>query len=93
MASGSTLKLPEEISIANVNEWKGKLVDFMSEPSPYTLDGSELQRLDTAAIQLLLAFTTKLGSKETNFSWQSPSPALLKTADLLGLKEALSIKN
>lgn len=92
MASGSILKLPEEISIANVTEWKNKLVDFTSEPGPYVLDGADLLRLDTAAIQLLVAFIHKLESQNKEMEWQNPSPALIKTAEQLGLKTALLIQ-
>ncbi len=93
MADGSTLKLPEEISIANVTEWKNKLVDFVHEPGPLTLDAEDLSRVDTAAIQLLLAFILKAQAGDKACNWQNPSTALIKTAEQLGLARPLSLKN
>ena len=89
MTSVSTLKFPEEISIANVTEWKHKLVDFLNVPSPLILDGENLLRVDTSAIQLMAAFVLKAVAQDKAVQWQNPSPALLQTVQQLGLKETL----
>lgn len=91
MTSVSTLKFPEEISIANVTEWKHKLVDFLNAPSPLILDGENLLRVDTSAIQLMAAFVLKAVAQDKTVQWQNPSPALLQTVQQLGLKETLLI--
>ena len=91
MSSESTLKLPEEISIANVTEWKTKLGNLLHQPSPLILDAAELSRVDTAAIQLFAAFSTKVQKLDMQFEWESPSTALSKTAQQLGMSSALGL--
>lgn len=92
METGSTLYLPEEISIANVAEWKNKLIDFIREPAPLILDAENLSRVDTAALQLMTAFTHKAQAENKAVSWKNPTATLLKTAEQLGLEQALSLK-
>ncbi len=91
MESSSVLTLPEEISIANVSEWKTKLGDFLDEASPQALDAEELARVDTAALQLFVAFMRSAKNKEKSCNWKNPSNSLLNTADQLGLKEVLAL--
>jgi len=89
MSAESTLKLPEELSIANVAEWKSKLSSLLHESSPLTLDAEELSRVDTAAIQLLAAFTVKVQGSDMELHWSNPSEALKKTAQQLGMLDSL----
>lgn len=91
MENSSVLTLPEEISIANVSEWKTKLGEFLDEASPLVLDAEQLARVDTAALQLFVAFMRSVKNKEKSCSWQNPSNSLLNTADQLGLKEVLAL--
>jgi anti-anti-sigma regulatory factor len=93
MTSVSTLKFPEEISIANVAEWKPKLIEFVETPSPLMLDCEDLVRVDTAAIQLMTAFVLKAVSQGKTVEWEKPSPTLLQTVRLLGLNDILLIKD
>lgn len=89
MSAESTLKLPEELSIANVAEWKSKLSSLLHEPSPLTLAADELSRVDTAAIQLLAAFAVKVQASDMELQWNNPSDALKKTAKQLGMLQSL----
>lgn len=91
MNSASFLKLPEEISIANVAEWKGKLANFMHEPSPLILDAEDLSRVDTSAIQLFAAFAKKVQNSDKVLQWQLPSNALKNTAQQLGMSRVLGL--
>ncbi|WP_286239186.1 STAS domain-containing protein [Neptuniibacter halophilus] len=91
MATGSTLKLPEELSIANVTEWKNKLIDLVNEPEPLLLEADQLARVDTAAMQLLLAFVRKASAANKSCQWQNPSTVLIETAEQLGLSQSLSL--
>lgn len=92
MTSVNTLKFPEEISIANVTEWKPRFVEFVEAPSPLILDCEDLVRVDTAAIQLMTAFVIKAISQGKTVEWEKPSPTLLQTVRLLGLNDTLLIK-
>ena len=91
MSSESPLKLPEEISIANVTEWKTKLAALVHEPSPLILDAEELSRVDTSAIQLFAAFATKARNADKVLQWQAPSVALINTAQQLGMSKMLGL--
>ena len=91
MSSESQLSLPEELSIANVGEWKKRLSDFLCADSPLSLNASALSRVDTAAIQMLSAFIIQVRSSGQEFSWVEPSETLKSTAKCLGMSEYLAL--
>ena len=50
--------------------------------------GEKVERIDTAAFQLLLAFTN---SSDVTVAWAEPSPELCNVAKLLGLSTAIGL--
>ncbi|EIJ43325.1 hypothetical protein BegalDRAFT_2480 [Beggiatoa alba B18LD] len=52
------------------------------------LCGGNVERVDTATLQLLLAF---MSQSTVTVGWQSPSPALCEAAMLLGLSAQLNL--
>ncbi len=50
--------------------------------------GEKVERIDTAAFQLLLAFTN---SADVTVAWVDPSPELCNVAKLLGLSTAIGL--
>ncbi|PIE25537.1 MAG: hypothetical protein CSA60_00180 [Neptuniibacter caesariensis] len=91
MSIENTLDLPEEISIANITEWKTKFVNFSMEPTPLLLNAERLERVDTAAMQLMLAFVNKARAEDKSITWDKPSSAFLNMAKQLGLTDALQL--
>lgn len=91
MSSESQLSLPEELSIANVSEWKKQLSELLLKDTPLSLDAAALTRVDTAAIQMLSAFIIQVRSSGQEFSWVEPSETLKSTAQCLGMSEYLAL--
>lgn len=85
------ITLASDLSIASVNELKQLLADALREGGDVSLDGEAVERVDTSAIQLLLAFKRELDTAHASLQWQSPSPQLLSGARLLGVDALLGI--
>jgi ABC-type transporter Mla MlaB component len=56
------------------------------------LKGDDLERTDTAALQVLAAFFQDAKAQQQTVEWQSPSAALYESAGLLGLTDLLQLK-
>jgi anti-anti-sigma regulatory factor len=91
MSSDNTLKLPEELSISNVAEWKARLAALLEQAPPLTLDAEELVRVDTAAIQMLAAFSAEASRTGTALTWHHPTDMLKTTAGQLGMTQHLAL--
>jgi anti-anti-sigma regulatory factor len=89
MSAENTLKLPEEISIANVGDWQDKLAAALQDASSLTLDAAELSRVDTAGVQLLAVLFKQAQSSGVSIGWSASSATLETTAGQLGLKSEL----
>ena len=87
------LVLPEEISIVNIGEWKDKLTDLLEASSSIAINASDLTRVDTAAVQLMVAFIKELQTQNIEFVWASRSTELDKVARQLGLESMLQLES
>ncbi|MBT8119009.1 MAG: STAS domain-containing protein [Gammaproteobacteria bacterium] len=56
------------------------------------IDASGVEMVDTAILQLLLAASIKIRSKNHKVVWTKPSDIFLSNATLLGLSEALGVE-
>lgn len=87
------LVLPEEISIVNIGEWKDKLTDLLEASSSIAINASDLTRVDTAAVQLMVAFIKELQTQNIEFEWANRSTELDKVARQLGLESMLQLES
>jgi ABC-type transporter Mla MlaB component len=55
------------------------------------LDGSRVERVDTAALQLLVLLRRELDGRGGTLAWQGASEALNDAAGLLGLARILEL--
>lgn len=81
-----TVHLKQQVTLANLNELQIELQQLLGKR--VQLSGSQVQRVDTAALQLLLAF---MHSPDVSVCWIDHSPALRQAAQLLGLSTLLSL--
>ena len=93
MASTVDFRLPESLTIANVHGLHEELEALVnkSECDKVVILGNDVQRADTAGLQLLLAFINATKERQINIDWDSPSEKLCSAAHLLGLDSALGI--
>ena len=93
MADTISFHLPENLTIASVHGLHEELEVLVSQSDcdKVVLQASDVQRADTAGVQLLLAFVNASKEHQIGVEWDKPSDKLCTTAELLGLQGALGI--
>ncbi|WP_086932495.1 STAS domain-containing protein [Agarilytica rhodophyticola] len=93
MASEVNFQLPENLTIASVqglHEQLEALVD-QQDHDKIIVQANNVQRADTAGLQLLLAFVNSTKDRQIKLDWNQPSEKFVSAAHLLGLEGALGI--
>ncbi len=91
IAPPTTLSLPAECTVSGAIALKEQLAGLLDEPHPVTLDIASLQRIDTAAMQVITAFVRERAGHGRAVEWQGSAPVLLTAAQLLGLTSLLKL--
>lgn len=86
-----TLRLPADLDIEQAAALKALLTPHLAEPTPVTLDASDVARIHTAAMQLFCMFCSDRRSAGRETRWATPSPALRSAAALLGVTTLLQL--
>ena len=89
--SSFTINLPTAITIRNVSELMDELNDIDDKHQELIFEAENIERIDTAALQLILGFylfSTNAGKKVI---WNNPSPTLQNAVEILGLKEIINV--
>jgi len=68
-----------------------KLTEMLNQHKSITLDGGNIERVDGAGLQLLVAFFKAAESLHVSIQWQASSDILKKSAKLSGLTSSLEI--
>lgn len=84
--------LPALLVIAQVGELKSTLTDALGAVRPVTLDATAVDQVDSAGMQLLLAFQRAAQAHGCVTQWKNPPPCLQDAAALLGMADALGLK-
>lgn len=79
------LKLPSTLDVNYAPHFYESVKDFMHLDSEVCIDASEVLRLTTPCVQVLLAFFEKLKSKGVNLKIKNPSESFSKSIIDLGL--------
>jgi len=85
------IKFQNQLGIQQVSDLKAELESAVSSGENVVLDASEVDNIDTAGLQLLVAFVQHAALKKCTFEWQDPSDAFVETAKLTGLSAALQL--
>lgn len=89
-AAPLVLALPADAGIEETGALRSLLATGLDAPQ-VTLDGSQVQRLHTSAVQLLLMFCRDRRSAGRQTVWHQPSAALHAAARVLGLTRTLEL--
>ncbi len=90
MSEECVIELPEQFTIASVMMISEKMFEAMkSETDIVKIDGSKVERADTAAIQLLCSFAKTANESHIQLGYEKPSEALRNSIDMLGLGDSL----
>lgn len=90
-AISQTLALGEHQSIRNVGELHHRLMELASHPDPVAIDAGSITKVDTAAMQALLAFVLERRRHDHGTVWTATSDRFEQVAVGLGLGEAFGL--
>ena len=68
---------------------RAHLIDQASNPGPYEIDGTAVQQIDTAGVQLVVAFALDCLERSIHYVWTGQSPALEEAIRTLGVSALL----
>ena len=87
------VSLAETLDISTVQNLHGELQAALDGGAPVTLHGSAVERVDTAALQLLAALFIYADEHQSKLEMQSTSEALVNSAMLLGMAGHIGLNN
>lgn len=80
-------------TIRDVSALHKELDALLARAQRVELDGAELERVDTAFLQLLAAFRRDAKARGVAVEWRGAAPELRRVTALLGLSEALDFEH
>lgn len=87
-----SLSLTKEITIAGSVVLREQLMETIGNgTTEVMIDGSEVDRIDTAALQLLVSFAKTLATHGQTLQWSGISEALHASAKQIGLHDVLGM--
>lgn len=95
MAQISEIQLPAQLTINKVQalqEILEKIADDKNKDR-VIIHAADVERVDTAGIQLLYAFVQEARRRGIVLEWDNPSAKLASAAELLGMLYALELKS
>jgi ABC-type transporter Mla MlaB component len=79
------------ITIAQVERIAPALEDAFRKSRPVELDGRAVERVDTAALQLIVSFCLDMKSAGVPVTWIGASDYLVKMSRLLGISDLIKL--
>lgn len=86
---GLMFKFPQELTIVQVDECKLNFLEYVEKNQELAFDDSDVMRVDTVGIQLILSMVTYIASQNKSLSWQISSPIVNQSIKQLGIDEAI----
>lgn len=85
----SVLILGAECTIREAVNLKEQLIRHLNRPEPLFVDGSGVEKADTAGVQLLVAFSLDCMERGIAFGWPGRSQVLNNAINTLGVSALL----
>lgn len=82
--------LPTDFRLAELAAVKAQLLEALDAPLVH-IDGAAVERVDTAALQLLVVFRREAAARGQSPAWQGVSAVMRDAAALLGLAQVLEL--
>lgn len=80
-----------ELDIATVEVLRQQLLSALQSPEPLDIDGRAVRKVHAAALQVFLSLMAEARAQNLPVRWRDPSPALVESAQLLGLADSLGL--
>jgi ABC-type transporter Mla MlaB component len=84
------LSLPAQCLLRDAVEYRQHLLHYLPEKT-MTVDAAAVERIDTAFMQVLLAFVRSRPGDSEPVAWLNVNPVLVEAARLLGVQQTLSL--
>ncbi len=81
------IRLPAQLDLASLTALKEELTSAATSANSLIVDGSNVERVGTPAIQLILAAAKAFSGEGRQFTLEAPSQPLSAAFDDLGLAE------
>jgi anti-anti-sigma regulatory factor len=79
------------LDISGVGELYARLREALEAHCPIVLEAAQVERIDTAALQTLVAFFQEARARDLVVQWQQPSIAVQTAARRLNLSTCLAL--
>lgn len=87
----SSLELASVCTLREAAELKSQLMAQVGQPGDVEINAGHVGKIDTAGLQLLLAFVRQMDADGRGLAWTQTNPELYRAAAQLGLVEALKL--
>lgn len=87
----TTIVCSSSMDISGAGELRLQLMDAINTKESVVLDAAKIEKVDTAALQILTAFFKDADATNIEVQWKDPTQALTTAASLLGLNETLRL--
>ena len=91
MAENTPVSCPAVLDIAAVQDFHAQLCDVLEQGAPITFRCDQLERIDTAGLQLLAACCQDAADRKVDVHWDGVNDILREAAGRLGLLGLLNL--
>jgi anti-anti-sigma regulatory factor len=88
-AVNGRIVLGPSCTIHEAQALRAQLLEQATHPGPYEIDGGQVQQVDTAGVQLVVAFALDCLERGITYSWKRRSAALEEAVRVLGVTALL----
>lgn len=86
-----TIGLASHCTVKDASALKTNLLQLLDEPASVAIDARNVERVDTAVVQLLCAFVRDRAQRGSGVTWLGAPQPLLDAARLLGVGALLAL--
>jgi len=83
------IDLGKELTVMEVGPMRERLLEALGEAEAIRVDGSAIEQVDGAALQLLASFVKTAGERSIEVSWAGVSQVLGDASQILGLEAVI----
>ena len=87
----NVITCPDSLDISIVAEFSAELRTALDKKQAVQLQAADVERADTAALQMLCTFFLDAQAEGIDVEWAEPSDALLGASKQIGLNEHLNL--
>jgi len=89
ISASGRVALGTACTIRQIQVLRAHMLEQAALPGPYEIDGGQVQEIDTAGVQLVVAFALDCLERGISYSWKGRSPALDEAVRVLGVAALL----